>query len=102
MSAMHSLTERRETPKTATAPRSLAEDTVTEVLDVHESMPNGPTTVDPKFRHEMIATTAYDRAEQRGFEPGHEVNDWCAAAAAVDATLARMPTPGTVAPTDNA
>ena len=100
MSATHRLTERRETPKTAAAPRTLAEDAVTEVLDVHESMPNGLTAVDPEFRHEMIATAAYYIAEQRGFEPGHEVDDWCAAAAAVDATLARIPAPGTVAPTD--
>jgi hypothetical protein len=24
----------------------------------------------------MIATAAYFRAEQRGFEPGHELEDW--------------------------
>jgi len=30
-------------------------------------------------RREMIATAAYFRAEKRGFEPGHELEDWCAA-----------------------
>ena len=30
-------------------------------------------------RHEMIATAAYFRAQQRGFEPGHELEDWFAA-----------------------
>ncbi|HEY0942614.1 MAG TPA: DUF2934 domain-containing protein [Steroidobacter sp.] len=30
-------------------------------------------------RHEMIATAAYFRAQQRGFEPGHELEDWLAA-----------------------
>jgi hypothetical protein len=30
-------------------------------------------------RHEMVATAAYFRAEKRGFEPGHELEDWYAA-----------------------
>jgi hypothetical protein len=28
-----------------------------------------------EFR-EMVATDAYYRAEKRGFEPGHEIDDW--------------------------
>ena len=28
-----------------------------------------------KFR-EMVAVNAYYRAEKRGFEPGHEMDDW--------------------------
>jgi hypothetical protein len=35
----------------------------------------------------MIAEAAYYIAEQRGFAPGHEFADWCAAEAAVDASL---------------
>lgn len=30
-------------------------------------------------RHDLIATTAYFRAQHRGFEPGHELEDWLAA-----------------------
>ena len=30
-------------------------------------------------RHAEIATAAYFRAEKRGFEPGHELEDWLAA-----------------------
>jgi hypothetical protein len=30
-------------------------------------------------RCQMIATAAYFRAQQRGFEPGHELEDWFAA-----------------------
>ncbi len=93
MRARNAPAERRDTPKTAVAPRTIADDAVTEVLDVHEAAPNGLTTVDPEFRHEMIATAAYYLAEQRGFEPGHELGDWYAAAAAVDAALARIPPP---------
>lgn len=31
----------------------------------------------------IIAIEAYFRAERRGFEPGHELEDWCAAEAEV-------------------
>ena len=31
------------------------------------------------FRQAAIAKAAYLRAEQRGFAPGHEVEDWLAA-----------------------
>ena len=30
-------------------------------------------------RRSMIANAAYFRAERRGFEPGHELEDWLAA-----------------------
>ena len=35
----------------------------------------------------MIAQNAYLRAERRGFEPGHETEDWLAAEAEVDVLL---------------
>ena len=35
----------------------------------------------------MIAETAYYKAEQRGFDPGHEVADWLAAEREVEAIL---------------
>jgi Protein of unknown function (DUF2934) len=41
------------------------------------------------LRIEMIARAAYLRAEQRGFEPGRELDDWLAAAADIDAQLER-------------
>lgn len=34
-------------------------------------------------RREQIATAAYFRAQQRGFEPGHELDDWLAAEAEI-------------------
>ena len=40
-----------------------------------------------KDRYERIAEAAYLRAEQRGFEPGHEIEDWLAAEREVDALL---------------
>lgn len=38
-------------------------------------------------RHAMIARAAYFRALHRGFAPGHELDDWLAAEAQVDAAL---------------
>ena len=46
-----------------------------------------PNFVDPQQRGTLIARAAYFRAQQRGFEPGHELSDWLAAEAEVDAEL---------------
>ncbi len=46
---------------------------------------------DPEYRHEMIAQAAYFRAKHRGFAPGHELEDWLAAEAQVDAELTNGP-----------
>jgi Protein of unknown function (DUF2934) len=43
--------------------------------------------VTAEARRAMIAESAYLRAERRGFAPGHEVDDWLAAEAEVDALL---------------
>jgi hypothetical protein len=43
----------------------------------HESLVDysGDPDLINKFR-EMVAVNAYYRAEKRGFEPGHEMDDW--------------------------
>jgi hypothetical protein len=43
--------------------------------------------VTPEARRALIAENAYLRAERRGFDPGHETEDWLAAEAEVDALL---------------
>ena len=43
--------------------------------------------VTAEARRSLIAETAYLRAERRGFVPGHDVEDWLAAEAEVDALL---------------
>jgi hypothetical protein len=48
-----------------------------------------PGFVDPQQRSALIARAAYFRAVDRGFEPGHELEDWLAAEAEVDAGLMR-------------
>lgn len=75
------------------APDALASDAVAEVLELHDDAPDGLATVDEESRREMIATAAYHIAEQRGFQPGHELNDWLAAEAAIDAMLLRALVP---------
>jgi hypothetical protein len=39
---------------------------------------------DRERRQRMIAEAAYHRAEQRNFEPGHELEDWLAAEREID------------------
>ena len=46
-----------------------------------------PVFVDPPQRAALIARAAYFRALERGFEPGHELEDWLAAESQVDAEL---------------
>jgi hypothetical protein len=43
--------------------------------------------VNAETRRDMIARAAYLRAERRGFEAGHETEDWLAAEQEVDALL---------------
>ena len=48
-----------------------------------------PSFVDPQQRAALIARAAYFRAMNRGFASGHDVEDWLAAEAEVDAELFR-------------
>jgi len=43
--------------------------------------------ITPEARYALIAEAAYLRAEQRGFAPGLETEDWLAAEAEVEALL---------------
>jgi hypothetical protein len=55
---------------------------------------NSPPLFDPlrfvapamgaKSREALIAELAYFRAQRRGFEPGHELEDWLAAEAEIE------------------
>jgi hypothetical protein len=42
---------------------------------------NAPGDADHRVK---VATAAYFIAEKRGFEPGHEIDDWLAAEAEID------------------
>jgi hypothetical protein len=43
--------------------------------------------IDPARHQAMVAEAAYFYAEHRGFEPGHELDDWLAAEDQICATL---------------
>lgn len=45
------------------------------------------TALDPGERRRMVAEAAYYRAEQRGFAPGSEVEDWLEAEAQIRVRL---------------
>lgn len=56
------------------------------------SLPTSTSVLSDTFmagedRYRMIAEAAYFRAEQRGFAPGNEIDDWLAAELEVDALL---------------
>jgi hypothetical protein len=52
-----------------------------------KTRPVPPALIDQDLRRGLIAQAAYYRAERRGFEPGHEAEDWLAAEGEVDAAL---------------
>jgi hypothetical protein len=47
-----------------------------------------PAAIAGEDRYRLIAEAAYYRAEQRGFAPGAELDDWLAAEVEVDTLLA--------------
>lgn len=46
-------------------------------------------TVSAERRHRMIAHVAYYFSQERGFAPGHELDDWLAAERQIDAAAGR-------------
>jgi hypothetical protein len=47
----------------------------------------GANIIDTVHREDMIRQAAYFRAEQRGFTPGHELQDWLVAEQQIDQWL---------------
>jgi hypothetical protein len=77
-------------PRAEPAPRAAAEEAIIDNIERSECLAEGVTQIDPELRHEMIATAAYYIAEQRDFAPGHEVEDWFRAEAAIAKQLPRL------------
>ena len=76
---------REKNPATPTVRKRTSRKTVT--TDTGESRPTLTRFVGPEHRAALIAEAAFFRAEQRGFDPGHEMEDWLAAESEVDARL---------------
>jgi hypothetical protein len=81
-------TERRAAPRAA--PKSTAKPSV------FESPANNSArvSVSPDELRKLVSEAAYYRAKQRGFAPGHELEDWIQAEAEV---MRRLGTPGRAA-----
>lgn len=54
----------------------------------HRRKPHAAQADDPAQRSAMIAEAAYYKAARRGFEPGHELEDWLQAEAEIGRALA--------------
>ena len=54
------------------------------------SLPAAPAS---EVRHAMIAEAAYYMAERRGFESGHELDDWLLAESQIDDLIAGVNSP---------
>ncbi len=56
-----------------------------------KSNPSGKVAslISPRERYEMVATMAFYRAEQRNFEPGHDVEDWLECERIIDRMLSK-------------
>jgi hypothetical protein len=78
------LTTRNQSRAKAAA-ASTTQDSVHDVAVVRATLAATPA---PQInREQLIGEAAYHRAEARGFEPGHELEDWLVAEAEVDARL---------------
>ena len=80
----------REKSPTSPTPKKRAARKTPIAIAVETAIP-APFT-GPEQRAALIAESAYYRAEKRGFDPGHETEDWLAAEAEVDALLLRSVT----------
>lgn len=61
--------------------------------DSNQSLQKTADSVSLDQRHQLIATAAYLRAEQRGFSGGDPLEDWLIAESEVDAKLSRKTKP---------
>ncbi len=52
-----------------------------------QDLANPPQYLDEEIMKQRIAELAYQKAECRGFEPGHEWEDWLEAEAEVKAVM---------------
>lgn len=80
---------RRKPTTKARAAVSTPELTEATVLQVLES-PAFDFGINPELRQRLVATEAYLIAEKRGFAPGHDLDDWIAAEAAIEARLREL------------
>lgn len=75
-------------PNTDARPNSLLKSSATPLTS---EKPVNCNSMLEEMRRSMVAEAAYHIAERRGFEPGHEVEDWLRAEKEIDAALCAPP-----------
>jgi len=74
--------------KAGVAPE-VADRTATVVQESAQPVAASSASIDTEVRRQLVAAEAYFLAERRGFEAGHEVEDWMAAEVLVDSRIHR-------------
>ena len=73
--------------KAAAAAPELTDSAVMVVLESTQAAAAPGASFDPDTRRQLVAAEAYFLAERRGFESGHELEDWIAAEELVESRL---------------
>jgi hypothetical protein len=74
-----------ERPRRAAPNRPVANPVASGLSAQAQRATRASASFDPSSSREaLIATAAYYRAEKRGFQPGHEMQDWLAAEREID------------------
>lgn len=74
-------------PRRETVPSKQARSKPADVPKAPARAGDSQTAMSDEELHRLIAQAAYRRALQRGFGPGHELEDWLAAEAEVKKSL---------------
>jgi hypothetical protein len=90
MSALHTTSSRHPRGKSALPPvASPAASATPGIIAEMASLVATELPIDPAAKWLMIAEAAYYCAEKRGFEPGHELEDWLEAEARIEGSTSR-------------
>jgi hypothetical protein len=73
--------------KAATAAPELTDSAVMVVLESAQAAAARGASIDLDARRQLVAAEAYFLAERRGFEAGHELEDWITAEELVESRL---------------
>ncbi len=85
MSALHTTSSRHPRGKSTLPPvASPAASATPGIIAEMASQIATERSIEPEAKWLMIAEAAYYCAEKRGFEPGHELDDWLEAEARID------------------
>jgi hypothetical protein len=85
MSALHTTVSRHPRGKSDLPPVASPSASATPGIIAQMASPIATECpIDPEVKWLMIAEAAYYNAERRGFEPGHELEDWLEAEARID------------------